>query len=211
MAPAQGAGLVFDKAGNLYGTTSGGGTGGCFDQGGCGVVFELQPNGAEKILYAFKGGFDGTYPDNMLIRDAAGNITGSTYFGGGSGCANMGCGTVFRLAPDGSETVLHAFHGAGDGENPSSVTRDRTGNLYGTTIYACSVEVNCGNAYKLAPDGMFTVLHTFTVASGGAPNGGLLLDKAGHLFGNMGPSYLNQMSPYGSPGLANGSVYEITP
>ena len=91
--------VVFDTAGNLYGTTAGGGT------SGNGTVYELSPpNGSwtEKVLYSFGGGSDGSDPYSTLIFDAAGNLYGTTVAGGGSGCSGHGCGTVFELSPAGS-------------------------------------------------------------------------------------------------------------
>ena len=113
------AGLIFDAAGNLYGTTYlGGGSGSC---GGvdCGSVFKLasNPDGSwtETTLHSFTGGTDGGRPFAGLVFDAAGNLYGTTQTGGDSGfCGGDGCGVVFKLAPTSSgwsETVLHSFLG----------------------------------------------------------------------------------------------------
>jgi len=122
--------LVFDSAGNLYGTTLSGGTG-CGGLG-CGTIFELERSGAtgwtEKILHRFTGGTDGEDPVASLTLDSRGNIYGTAAFGGDDTCfydnAGPGCGVVFRLSPVGAstsdawtETVLHTFH-ATDGANP---------------------------------------------------------------------------------------------
>jgi uncharacterized repeat protein (TIGR03803 family) len=127
------AGLVGDAAGNLYGTTSGGGL------AGWGTVFKLDPTGKETLLYSFTGGTDGGDPEAGLVRDANGNFYGATLSGGDSRCnAAHGCGVVFKLTPnmDGSwtEKVLHRFTGGADGEYPSAgLTLDKAGSLYGTT------------------------------------------------------------------------------
>jgi uncharacterized repeat protein (TIGR03803 family) len=150
------AGLVFDGAGNLYGTTNEGGAGLCtndFGTGGsvlgCGTVFEMSPQGsgvwAEKILYSFQyNSTDGRYPSGALIFDAKGNLYGTTVLGGTGLCEDddgdiLGCGTVFALYPKGSggwtEVVLHEFqYSSTDGQGPNgNLVFDASGNLYGTT------------------------------------------------------------------------------
>jgi uncharacterized repeat protein (TIGR03803 family) len=176
--------LVADGSGNLYGTTySGGNTGGseCGD-GGCGTVFKIAADGSEAILHAFQGGDDGWQPYGGVILDSQGNLYGTTSGGGGSGCDGFGCGTVFEVAPDGTETVLYAFQGGNDGDKPGgSLMMDGSGNLYGAAGGGAS---NRGTVFKLAPDGTETVLYTFTYGSDGYdPNGGLVADSAGNLYG----------------------------
>jgi uncharacterized repeat protein (TIGR03803 family) len=196
-------GLIFDAAGNLYGTTEVGGTGGC---GGysCGTVFELTPAAGgtwtEKVLYRFQGGADGAYPyDAGVIFDAAGNLYGTTYAGGTSGA-----GTVFELtrAAGGTwtEKVLYRFQGGADGAVPvGGLIFDATGNLYGTACQGgaggCG-GYGCGSVFELTPaaGGTWTenVLHSFSDTPDGAgPEGGLVLDSAGNLYGTTdggGPS-----------------------
>ena len=98
---------------------------------GCGTVFKLAPDGTETVLYAFQGGSDGSIPVAGLIMDKAGNLYGTTYFGGGSHCRGAGCGTIFKLAPDGTETILYAFRRA-HGANPTAALLLKNGVLYGT-------------------------------------------------------------------------------
>ena len=113
------AGVIRDPAGNLYGTTSLGGT------GGGGVVYELGT-----VLYSFTGGADGGGP-NGVIRDSAGNLYGTTTYGG---TGYPGWGVVYKLDTAGQETVLYSFTGGADGSKPQAgVIRDSAGNLYGTT------------------------------------------------------------------------------
>ncbi len=121
------AGVIEDQSGNLYGTAEFGGNVGC--NGTCGVIFEIAANGTYALLHKFSG-VDGSYPIGGLIRDAAGNLFGTT-FGGGEN----GNGTVFKLAPDGTERVLYSFAGGSDGEWPEAgLIKDKAGNLYGTTL-----------------------------------------------------------------------------
>ena len=99
------ASLIRDAAGNLYGTTSEGGakSSACVfaPYPSCGVVFKLSPTGTETVLYSFTGGADGGQPAAGLIQDAAGNLYGTTLFGGYfSPTCDIGCGVVFRLAPN---------------------------------------------------------------------------------------------------------------
>src|SRR5580704_4826958 len=101
--------LVRDSAGNIYGTTSGGGTGGC-DGYGCGTVFKMNKVGKEIWLYGFKG-TNQIDPAAGLLRDAGGNLYGTTEFGGKitktcGGVQGGGCGTVFKVDKDGQETAL---------------------------------------------------------------------------------------------------------
>jgi uncharacterized repeat protein (TIGR03803 family) len=135
--------LIFDAAGNLYGTTIQGGPVSCpLDVGGCGTVFELTPQVDERwtetVLHSFGSATDGALPYGSLIFDASGNLYGTTAGGGTGSCSGYGCGTVFELSPnsDGSwsETVLHNFKNEGDGYSPyAGLIFDASGNLYGTT------------------------------------------------------------------------------
>jgi uncharacterized repeat protein (TIGR03803 family) len=129
-------------------------------------------------LYNFTGGTDGADPCAGVIRDAAGNIYGTTVFGG-----SFQYGTVFKVDSKGKETVLHSFAGP-DGADPwAGVIRDAAGNIYGTTVYGgCCKD---GTVFKLDSKGTETVLHSFT---GGTTDGcntdlGLVEDKSGNLYG----------------------------
>jgi uncharacterized repeat protein (TIGR03803 family) len=209
------AGLVFDQAGNLYGTTSGGGVGlsKCGYSAGCGTVFKLTPNAdgnwRESVLYSFCSRTncgDGEIPIAGLTFDQAGNLYGMTDGGGATGG-----GTAFKLTPhsDGSwtESVLYRFTGM-DGSQPNSVILDAAGNLYGTTALGgklnCS-PIGCGVVFKLAPNSKGgwneIVLHTFADHPGANPNAGLILDPAGNLYGTT----------EGDLSTTFGSVFEITP
>lgn len=172
------SGLIADGKGNLYGTAQVGGA------HGFGTVFRLSQRGAFKVLYAFRGGNDGAYSQAGLMRDASGNLYGTTRGGGGSNaCGDYGCGTIFRLAPDGTETVLYAFTGGTDGGEPyGGVTADGAGNLYGTAITGGN-SAGLGVVFELRSGGAFKVLHTFEGESDGAwPEAGVSLDKSGNVY-----------------------------
>jgi len=175
--------LIQDSAGNFYGTTTQGGTpegGSC--RFGCGTVFKIDKAGKYTVLYAFTGGTDGGNPADSLIRDSYGNLYGITYQGGDPYCSY--CGVVFKVDRHGKETVLHAFGiRTGDGQEPSGgLVRDATGNLYGATSYGGAS--NWGTVFELDSSGEETVLYNFTGGTdGGEPNGPLLRDEAGNLYG----------------------------
>jgi uncharacterized repeat protein (TIGR03803 family) len=190
--------LIQDSAGNLYGTTELGGTSSACTYG-CGTVFKLSPTGTETILYNFTEGADGAYPQAGLVRDATGNLYGTTAGGGAESRActltSGTCGVVFELircdsAPNGYEyKVLYRFTGGADGGSPyGGLVRDTAGNLYGTTQGGGSLastcrQGTCGVVFKLSPTDIETVLHTFTGGAGGAnPTAALTLDSAGNLY-----------------------------
>jgi len=141
--------LVRDESGNLYGTTNSG----LFNAPGFGIVYKLEPSGKLKVLHSFTEAADGEYPTSLL-RDAAGNLYGVTLGGGtGSRCYYGSCGTVFKLDTSGNKTVLHNFTGS-DGQLPISLSMDKAGNLYGTTLGGgkgsqCSYYKGCGVVFKL--------------------------------------------------------------
>jgi uncharacterized repeat protein (TIGR03803 family) len=145
------------------------------------VVFEVAATGTESILYNFTGGTDGYSPLGGLVRDSAGNLYGTTEYGG-----TFSEGTVFKLTPSGSKSVLHNFPSSlTDGAYPTSnLTQDSSGNLYGTTEVGGAF--NAGTVFKVAPSASVTLLHSFK----GYPSdgvylygGGLLRDTSGNLYG----------------------------
>jgi uncharacterized repeat protein (TIGR03803 family) len=173
------AGLVADRNGNLYGTTM---RGGAFNKG---AVFEVASNGAESMLYSFDGRH-GENPEARLIIDGEGNLYGTTAYGGDKKCPDRversGCGVVFRIAPDGTEKVLHAFANGVEGNEPlGGLVMDASGNLYGMTQLG---GLGYGNVFEIAPGGTETVLHTFQgIPDGARPAGELIMDRAGNLYG----------------------------
>jgi len=210
--------LIFDSKGNLYGTTwyGGGGTGAeCyFYSGGCGTVFELSPSSTgwtEKVLYAFSGTSDGAFPNNGLLMDKTGNLYGSTYNGGNTtACYSQGCGTVFRLTPSGGTWhfgLLWALRYT-NGDRPTSLVFDSTGNLYGVANGGgktfCSG--GCGVVFKLtrpASSGPWkqSVLHAFMGADGWDPSGLTIEPNTNALFGTAGSGGSNHQ----------GTVFEVSP
>jgi uncharacterized repeat protein (TIGR03803 family) len=178
--------LTRDSAGNLYGTTEGGGTGKCTSSG-CGTAFKLDKNGKQVWLYSFHGS-DGFIPDAGLLRDAAGNLFGTTVEGGKStkvcgGIQAGGCGVVFKLDKMGKEAVLHKFTGNPDGYFPEALlVEDSAGTLYGTTV-AGGVH-GSGTVFKIDKTGKETVLHNFAGKPDGAlPYPGVIRDAASNLYG----------------------------
>ncbi|MBV9990718.1 MAG: hypothetical protein JOZ72_05435 [Alphaproteobacteria bacterium] len=166
--------LMMGAAGNLYGTTGNGGGnfGNCPDTA-CGVAFRLATDGSFKVLYAFKGGSDGAFPQGALIQDQAGNLYGTAYGGGSAGCLGSGCGTVYRIAPDGTKTTLYVFKGGLDGAGPvGQLLLDDDGYLYGTTTGGAGSEPNgYGTVFRISPDGKQKVLHNFCINDGNCLHG----------------------------------------
>ncbi|HEV2176300.1 MAG TPA: choice-of-anchor tandem repeat GloVer-containing protein [Terriglobia bacterium] len=165
------AGLVRDSAGNLYGTTYSGGSASNF-----GTVYKVDSAGVESVLYTFAGGTFGANPESVLVRDAAGNLYGTTFNGG---AANAG--TVFKVDSTGAETVLYSFTGSPDGANPAAgLIPDASGNFYGTTAFGGASQR--GTVFKVDATGAETVLYSFA-ADGAFPFAGLIRDAAGNLYG----------------------------
>jgi hypothetical protein len=211
-------GLIFDKQGNLYGTTGSGGFYACrlgnkFTPEGCGTVFRLRLNSSgwtKTTVYNFKGGQDGQNPAWNLTFDSVGRLYGTTEFGGGL-VLSFGYGTVFELTPNSqgawSETVLYRFTGNGDGGLPfSGVTFDSVGNLYGVAF--------TGTIYELTPSSIGqwteTTIHTFTgKPDGSLPIGQLVRDQNGNFFGTTewGGSGTGTMCQSQGCGI----VFEVTP
>jgi hypothetical protein len=193
--------VVFDKAGNLYGATGDGGASTCDGPGQCGTVYQLAPpatkGGAwtETVLYIFKGHAqnDGATPEGGLVIDQAGNLYGTTGYGGSGSCTLLGgavgCGTVYELSPPAkqgdpwTETVLYSFQGGNDGfVGFGDLVFDKAGNLYGATLFGGGKGTTCdslyggqcGTVFKLSPPkakgGKWTekVLHTFKGIAAGA-------------------------------------------
>ena len=192
-------GIISDSAGNFYGTTFSGGDLTCNQRAffglGCGTVFKLDATGHETVLHAFTGVPDGAGPQGGLVEDAEGDLYGVT--GGGGGCSDkLGCGTVFKVDASGQETVLHAFNGGPDGNDPEGLMQDAAGNLIGTAAVGGRYFV--GTVFEVDTAGEFSVLHNFSGGSdGNTPESGLASDGQ-HFYGTTV-----------SGGPTNGTVYKI--
>jgi uncharacterized repeat protein (TIGR03803 family) len=223
-------GLVFDSAGNLWGSTQGGGS------VGNGTVFELTPNSdgtyTETTLYSFTGASTGFDPNTNMVIDKAGNLYGTAVNGG------LGHGVVFRVTPQPGggvkESIIHAFVLCNatvcpDGIFPfNGLTIDANGTLYGTVDLGggasnqCSTgtpALGCGIVYKLTPNaqGKFTetILYRFQgFADGATPEDDrLVIDASGNIFGTTAEGGNSTACPadgFGTPGGC-GVVFEITP
>jgi uncharacterized repeat protein (TIGR03803 family) len=208
--------LIFDAAGNLYGTTVTGGNDDCEE--GCGTVFKLSPTKkgtwTETVIYRFVGGADAEEPGVGVVFDAAGNLYGAA----GGGCIEECNGTVFELSPSKSgtwtETLLYTFMGGSDGGFPSALVLDAAGNLYGTTASGGITQSpcgGCGTVFELSPseNGSWTknVLYSFNDGlDGGFPSSGVTFDSAGNLFGETFDG-----GSFACPESGCGVVYELTP
>jgi uncharacterized repeat protein (TIGR03803 family) len=186
------SGLIQGSDGNFYGTTSGGGVGGCAGFG-CGTVFQLTPDGSLTTLYSFSGP-DGANPYAGLIQSRDGYFYGTAEY---SGLANAG--TVFRITSNGSLTTLYSFSGT-DGQYPfAGLIEGSDGNFYGTTIKGGAV--GSGTVFRLTPAGALTRLYSFSGSDGATPYGGLIQGRDGNFYGTT------QVG--GTSGV--GTVYQITP
>jgi len=166
--------LLVDNSGNIYGTTP---------YPGGGTAYKLSPRTGATVLARFRG-VHGKWPVAGVIADTDGNLYGTTEDGGvPSQFCKHGCGTVFRITPDGTETVLYSFKG-NDGAGPyvgNGLVMDDLGNLYGNTR---SGGVGAGTVFKLTPSGVETVLHSFQGGDDGVyPVGSPIMDADGNLYG----------------------------
>ncbi|MGH6846196.1 MAG: choice-of-anchor tandem repeat GloVer-containing protein, partial [Methylocella sp.] len=166
----------------------------------------------ETVLHSFAGGSDGGFPGGGLIADSSGNLYGTTEGGSTRDCLTLGnCGTVFKLSPSGSETVLYAFT---RNESEAGLIADSSGNLFGTIptggASICGFDgdygFGCGVVFKLSPGGTYTELHSFTGSSDGAFPGGLIADSSGNLYGTTGGGGAS-----GCGGFGCGGVFKLSP
>jgi len=189
-------GVVRDSAGNLYGTTEGGGA------NSVGTAFKLTAGGAESWLYSFPGTPGQQIAFAGVIRDGAGNLYGTTFNGGAFGSN----GTVYKLNKTGTATTfLFSFNQTDGGEPYGPLVRDKAGNLYGTTTMGGANA--SGSVFKIDTSGNETILHSFGGSDGADPFAGLILDSAGNLYGVA-------RDGGGSKACANGGcgvIFKITP
>jgi uncharacterized repeat protein (TIGR03803 family) len=169
------ANLFLDAAGDLFGTTRFGGPSPMGTIGN-GEVFKLDTSGKLTVIFDFLEQKHGDSPLGNVVRDAAGNLYGTTYYGGG-------LGTVFRVDASGNLSVLHKFTGSPDGDEPiGNIALDTAGNIYGTTYQGGANKV--GMVFRVDPSGNETILHSFNSGADGAlPYGGVIVDSAGNVYG----------------------------
>ena len=202
--------LVADSKGNLYGTTTYGGTTTCTAGLGCGTIFELSPPATtgqpwtETVLYRFQSGADGANPLAGPIFGQNGSLYGATPAGG-----SAEEGTVFRLAPPAVsggawiESIIYSFTSRADGQQPNGgLTFGTAGNIYGTTTGGGSY--GCGTVFALTPPASGTlwtksILHQFNCSDGAYPEGSLLL-VPGYVYGTASGGGANQ----------TGSIFMLT-
>ena len=169
------------------------------------IIVALAPATAaeaarERVLYSLNGVTDGASPEAALFMDAQGNLYGTNEVGGSNGCGNSGCGTVFKLSPQGKETTLHVFTGD-DGAYPiAELAADSAGNLYGTTYNGGAYVA--GTVFKVSSRGKTTIIYNFTGGNdGGNPFAGLVADDSGNFYGTT----------TGGGAHGAGTVFKITP
>src|SRR5579863_3882586 len=185
--------------GNFYGTTQGGGA------GGGGTIFRITAGGKLTTLYGFCQGNcpDGAQPVSGVIQGTDGNFYGTTSHGGGGPCANGGCGTIFKMTPEGRLTTLHSFQG-NDGWWPySGLVQANDGAFYGTTLQGGPY--SSGNVFKITAGGAFTVLYNFncqTNCADAAGPSGLIQATDGNFYGT---------ASVGGPEGNYGTVFTLTP
>jgi uncharacterized repeat protein (TIGR03803 family) len=190
------AGLIKGSDGNFYGTSVEGGA------NGAGTVFRITPAGVETVLYSFAGGSDGIGPRAGLIEGSDGNFYGTTELGG---LHNLGTGrnrgAVFRITPDGMETVLYSFAGGTDGSEPlAGLVEGSDGNLYGTT--SAGGAHNGGTVFRITPAGVETVLYSFAGGMDGSqPLAGLIEGSDGNFYGTTSAGGTNNI----------GTVFRLVP
>lgn len=204
--------LVLDDKGALYGVTQYGGT------QNDGAVYKLTPGKSgysETVIYSFRSGDDGDFPQAGLVMDKQGALYGTTFYGGPGTC-DGGCGTVFKLTASGSgydESILYAFKDYTDGYLPfAAVTLDEsTGAIYGTTWWGGTT--HDGNVFKLTPSGSGyekSTIYSFNHhrhhgTNGVLPRSQLLLRPDGTLYGT------DFIGGGGCSGIGCGSVFELKP
>ena len=213
-------GVIVDQSGNLYGTTFYGGLQTC--DRGCGTAFKVTSTGTESVLYDFcsqANCADGEWPLAGLAADGAGNLYGTTEYGGNVGfasCGSYGCGTVFEIETNGNEKILYSFciqENCPDGDEPrSGVIANARGYLYGTTFVGgtgthCAFSFGCGTVFQVTPDDVerveYSLCNQNNCADGTNPITGVSIDNKGNLYGTTPSGGSNRNS--------EGTLFKITP
>lgn len=180
------AGLLETSSNTGVGTTLSGGGTGCGGSG-CGTIYQITTSGSETMLYAFQGGSDGANPASELFADSAGDVYGTTEFGGGTGCGGNGCGTFFVLTTSGQEQIV-SFQGGEDGAFPmAGMVAPNSEYAFGTTSQGGGTGCGgsgCGTVFKISQSGVESVVHPFKGGKDGSdPIAALIADKKGNLYG----------------------------
>jgi uncharacterized repeat protein (TIGR03803 family) len=206
------AGLVQATNGDLYGTTGSGGVNNnaeCSYFGtGCGTVFKITPSGTLTTLYSFcaqSGCTDGYYPNAGLVQATNGDLYGTTAYGPNCPGVGPGCGTVFKITPNGALTTLYSFGSqSGGGTNPTAgLVQASNGDFYGTTLNGGAG--GNGTVFKITPSATLTTLYSFcsqpNCTDGAQPYAGLVQATDGYLYGTT----------EGSGANGGGTVFKMTP
>jgi uncharacterized repeat protein (TIGR03803 family) len=203
------AGLALSLDGNFYGTAHNGGNG-FYD----GTVFKISPAGALTTLYQFcsqANCADGALPNGELVLGVDGNLYGTTYDGGSNCTTNSGCGTVFKISPQGTLTTLHSFcvqTGCSDGKDPlAGLIQATDGNFYGTADTGGPGSYGNGVLYKITPQGDYSVLYKFCptnvypCSDGSGPMAPLVQGTDGNLYGT---------TVNGGAAFSRGTIFKIS-
>jgi uncharacterized repeat protein (TIGR03803 family) len=199
--------LIHDPAGNLYGTTNGGGANNLCPSAGCGTVFKFDTSGTLTVLHSFTGGTaDGWFVVTSVVRDAAGNLYGTT-----SGGGTWNLGTIFEITNKGKERVLYSFAGPPDGWNPNQLVLAH-GKLYGTTYLGGQSDCwglygGGGTIFEFDQSGTEKVLYRFGgVTDGAQPTGPVAFDSSGNMYGTT-QSGIKDGCPFSHGGC--GTVWKL--
>jgi uncharacterized repeat protein (TIGR03803 family) len=193
--------MIQGADGNFYGTTQSGGNNNC--DMGCGTIFKITPNGTLTTLHSFTDSPDGSLPFGGLVQATNGDLYGATLAGGtlNDNCAPFratGCGTVFKITPSGTLTILHKFN-SNDGQGPAAqLLLAGDGNYYGTT--GGGAQYGGGTAFKMTPSGALTTVHVFSGPEGYSPQAALIQATDGNLYG----------ATFSGGANANGNVFKMT-
>ena len=199
--------LVQGTDGNFYGTTARGGSGGCTN--GCGTLFKMTPSGSVSTLYNFSSA-DGEIPVASLLQGAGGNFYGITIDGGTGSCEYpfydaTGCGTVFKITPQGSLTIIYKFDVA-HGTYPTALIKSEDGNFYGTTAAdgIADGSASYGTVFKITPAGGLTTLYTFLAATDGSHPIALIQTTDGNFYGTTQDDGTGHF-------VDRGAIFKLTP
>jgi uncharacterized repeat protein (TIGR03803 family) len=196
------AGLIQGKDGNFYGTTARGGANTrCTPRPGyhvsCGTVFKITPTGSVTTLVSFSQA-TGFNPSSPLIQGTDGNFYGTTPEGG----ANYpGFGTIFKITPSGTLTVLHSFDGTDGEKSFAALVEGSDGNFYGTTSFGGGAPNFVGTVFRITPTGTLTTLHSFNGSDGSGADAALIQATDGNFYGTTSGVGFNNL----------GTVFKITP